>query len=147
MVHYHEVYIVEKSSVVHCHEDCVQCWTCMEQTSVVLLIFWEIWCLDIHCQLIELVVWVWIHSLCCVPELDGLLLNFAISNYAKTVRLSGANLIAKYQPKYWWIFVTSVLRRGLIFVALCFSLGNLLCFVNNNIGVNCYTDIWWHYCS
>jgi len=46
MVHYHKGYIIKKWRVAHCHEDCVQNWMWMEQTSMVLLIFWEIHCLD-----------------------------------------------------------------------------------------------------
>ena len=43
MVQYHERYIVKKRSVPHCHEGRVRCWTWMEWTTVVLLIFCEIW--------------------------------------------------------------------------------------------------------
>jgi len=67
-----------------------------------------------------------IHWLCCVSGTRWTFAEFYNQQYAKIVCLSGANLIAKYQPKYWWIFVMSMLRRGLVIVALCFSSGNLL---------------------
>ena len=90
-------------------------WSCwFSERYVVWICLWFQW------KLIELVVWVWIHSLCCVSGTGWTSLSFTINNYTKTVRLSEPNLIAKYQPQSWWIFVMSMLHRIVIFCCFMF---------------------------
>ena len=55
-------------------------------------------------------------NLWCSLDLDGFLLNYILNLFSKTVLSPGISIIAKYQSKYYLIFVTNLLHSGLISV-------------------------------